>query len=180
MRRVTSNPNVIAGFRCPPEMVMVEVIMIESTVAWANAIPIRPMPLLGNPPLTTTTAAPTNTNPNVPSASAVNRRVSEGMRESRSLLDASEEQAGVDPAEAERVAEQVVRLELHSVRSNVGKIADRIRAMEIYRGWDPTAVTGQGTDRRLNSATRPQRVTVVSLSPAERGPVRVGPEDLLD
>src|SRR5829696_1252123 len=159
-------------------MVMVEVIMIESTVAWASAIPIRPMPLLGNPPLTTTTAAPTNTNPNVPSPSAVNRRASEGMRESRSLLDAPEEEARVDAAEAERVAEQVVRLELHSVGSNVGKIADRIRGTEIHRGWDPTPVAGEGTDRSLDSATRPQRVTVVSLGPAERGPIRVRPEDL--
>ncbi len=80
---------------------MVAVIITESTVAWASAIPISPIPLLGNPPLTTTTAAPTNTNPKVPSASAVNRRVREGMRESRSLLDAPEEETGVDAAEAE-------------------------------------------------------------------------------
>ena len=96
-------------------MVMVAVIITESTTAWARAIPISPIPLLGKPPFTTTTAAPTNTNPKVPRASAVNRRVSEGMRESRSLVYAPEEQAGVDAAEAERVTEQVIRFQPHPV-----------------------------------------------------------------
>src|SRR3954453_2822876 len=131
------------------------------------------MPLLGKPPLTTTTAAPTNTNPKVPRASAVNRRVSEGMRESRSLLDAPKEEACVDTAETERVAERVVRLQLHSVRLDVGQIAHRIGAIQIYCWRHPPAMTGQGTDRCLDRATRSQRVTVVTLGPAERRPVGV-------
>jgi hypothetical protein len=61
-------------------MVIVAVIMTDSTTACAREIPKRPMPLLGKPPFTTTTAAPTNTNPNVPKASATNRRAREGMR----------------------------------------------------------------------------------------------------
>ena len=80
IRRATSSPIVTAGLRCPPEIVMVAVIMTDSTTAWASAIPMSPIPLLGNPPFTTTTAAPTKTSPNVPSASATNRRASDGMR----------------------------------------------------------------------------------------------------
>src|SRR4051812_36697628 len=137
IRRLSSRPIVTAGFRWPPEMVMVALIITESTIAWARAIPISPIPLLGKPPLTTTTAAPTNTNPNVPRASAVNRRVSEGMRESRSLLDSPEEEAGVDAAEAERVAEEVIRLQLHSVRIDVGQVAHRIGAVQVDRRRHP-------------------------------------------
>ena len=61
-------------------MVIVAVIMTDKTTACASAIPSSPMPLLGNPPFTTTTAAPTKTNPKVPTASATNRRPREGMR----------------------------------------------------------------------------------------------------
>src|SRR6185295_2657903 len=180
IRRLSARPIVTAGFRWPPEMVIVAVIITESTTAWARAIPISPIPLLGKPPFTTTTAAPTNTNPKVPKASALNRRVSDGMRESRSVLDPPEEEAGVDAAESERVAEEVVRLQRHSVGIDGGQVAHRIGAVQVDRRWDPTTVTGQGTDRCLDRATRSQCVTVVTLGPAERRPVGVRPEDLLD
>src|SRR6185312_12572357 len=114
-------------------MVIVALIITDSTTAWARAIPISPIPLLGKPPFTTTTAAPTNTNPKVPRASALNRRVSDGMRESRSLLDAPEEEARVDAAEPERVAEEIIRLQRHSVGIDVGQIAHRIGAIKVDR-----------------------------------------------
>src|SRR6188472_3408826 len=123
IRRLSSRPIVTAGLRWPPEMVMVALIITESTTAWASAMPISPIPLLGKPPFTTTTAAPTNTNPKVPRASALNRRVSDGMRESRSLLDAPEEEAGVDAAEPEGVAEEIIRLQPHPVATDVGQVA---------------------------------------------------------
>src|SRR5215212_9841099 len=172
---------------------MVAVTITESTRAFANAMPPRPIPLFGNPPFTTTTAAPTNTSPNVPSASAVKRRAREGMRhsfgrrrqgrerrESRTLFGAPEEETGVDSAEPKGVAEQVVRLEWHPVRGHMRQIAAGIGRIQVDGGRHPAPPARQGADRRLNGSTGPQRVAVITLCPAEREPICVLAEDLLD
>src|SRR5689334_14938100 len=109
---------------------MVHVTITDNTTAWASAIPRSPIPLLGKPPFTTTTAAPMNTRAKVPSASAATRRGREGMRGSLScshesrvrslndpltLLRSPKEQRRVDSAEPERIAQQVIGLQLESL-----------------------------------------------------------------
>jgi hypothetical protein len=55
--------------------------LTDNPTACASAIPRRPMPEVGIASFTTTTAAAMNTRANVPSASATNRRLRDGMRD---------------------------------------------------------------------------------------------------
>src|SRR5690242_9278155 len=101
-------------------------------------------------------------------------------RESMGSLRAPEEESGVDSAEAEGVAEQVVGLELQAAIGNVAQVAGRIRRIEVDRWRDPMAAAGQRADGRFDRAARAEGVAVVPLRPAECDIVRVITENLLD
>src|SRR3990172_12611216 len=128
--------------------------------AWVRATPISPIPVLGRAP-TTIPPAQKKTRPKVPMASARIRRES-GMETSvrvgdhkltRCLLESSrgtipaEEQAGVDPPEAEGVAEQVLGVGITPLPGQIVQVAGRVRGLQVDGGRQPTVGTGQGADR---------------------------------
>ena len=67
-----------AGFRWPPEMAIVAVIMTDSTIAWAVAMPKTPYWRRDSTWLATE-PTPMNTSAKVPRASASERRSSEDI-----------------------------------------------------------------------------------------------------
>src|SRR5256714_6965542 len=131
---------------------------------------------------------PTNTRAKVRMNSATKcrheSRMSRPLRKwrerARSSDHSTQNQRGVDSAEAERVGEHV----LHSLfppssRQKI-KIAGFIRNLKVDRGRQPLALDRQRANRRLDRARCAKSVAVVSLRSTQRNPVRTITEHLLD
>ena len=70
----------------------------------------------------------------------------------------AEDQAGVDAAEAEGVAEHELRVGRPTVSGEVLEIAGGIGLPQVYGRREPASLAGQGADAGLERATRAKRI----------------------
>src|SRR5205809_3528551 len=83
-------------------------------------------------------------------------------------LDAPENYAGIDSAEAKRIAKDVIQLGRAAVVWNNIEIAGRI-GVSVIQGWrHPSLFQSECTDRCFHRTRRSQRMPRVRLRPAHR------------
>src|SRR5690606_1980279 len=117
---------------------------------------------------------------------AARRRVASGCgvagaeRPSSDGVLGAEDEAGVDPAESERVGEAEGGSELAAIAGDVVEVAVVVAFLEVESGRDPTPFEGEAGDGGLDGAGGTERVRVVGLGAADGDASRAFAEEGLE